>query len=445
LHSGPTPRNDFAVFTFILMLSASKKKFLIMNYQKLHIYTVTELTREIKGLLEENFPELWVEGEVSNLRTPSSGHIYFDLKDKESLIHIAFFKPLAVYIPFKLTDGLQVLLYGNIGLYERRGEYQIIAKRIEPKGLGALQLAFEQLKKRLEAEGLFAQEHKRPIPFLIQHLAIVTSPTGAAIRDILKVIDRRNPQMEILINPVLVQGKEAAAQIAEAIEELNKMGGFDAIILTRGGGSLEDLWSFNEEIVARSIYFSEIPIISAVGHEIDWTIADFTADLRAPTPSAAAELCSIQREEILERIENLSRQLFSHIKNRVNFLKDYLKTLSERYGLQQPKELIRQFSQRIDELLFRIENAAQHQFSRIKEKLRNLSSQLNNLSPLAILERGYSVTHSCPEKMIIKDVKKVKKGDLVMTKLWKGSLLSKVIETTDKNKEMHPRINTNEH
>jgi len=427
------------------MLSASKKKFLIMNYQKLHIYTVTELTREIKGLLEENFPELWVEGEVSNLRTPSSGHIYFDLKDKESLIHIAFFKPLAVYIPFKLTDGLQVLLYGNIGVYEQRGEYQIIAKRIEPKGLGALQLAFEQLKKRLEAEGLFAQEHKRPIPFLIQHLAIVTSPTGAAIRDILKVIDRRNPQMEILINPVLVQGKEAAAQIAEAIEELNKMGGFDAIILTRGGGSLEDLWSFNEEIVARSIYFSEIPIISAVGHEIDWTIADFTADLRAPTPSAAAELCSIQREEILERIENLSRQLFSHIKNRVNFLKDYLKTLSERYGLQQPKELIRQFSQRIDELLFRIENAAQHQFSRIKEKLRNLSSQLNNLSPLAILERGYSVTHSCPEKMIIKDVKKVKKGDLVMTKLWKGSLLSKVIETTDKNKEMHPRINTNEH
>ena len=416
-----------------------------MNYQKLHIYTVTELTREIKGLLEENFPELWVEGEVSNLRTPSSGHIYFDLKDKESLIHIAFFKPLAVYIPFKLTDGLQVLLYGNIGVYEQRGEYQIIAKRIEPKGLGALQLAFEQLKKRLEAEGLFAQEHKRLIPFLIQHLAIVTSPTGAAIRDILKVIDRRNPQMEILINPVLVQGKEAAAQIAEAIEELNKMGGFDAIILTRGGGSLEDLWSFNEEIVARSIYFSEIPIISAVGHEIDWTIADFTADLRAPTPSAAAELCSIQREEILERIENLSRQLFSHIKNRVNFLKDYLKTLSERYGLQQPKELIRQFSQRIDELLFRIENAAQHQFSRIKEKLRNLSSQLNNLSPLAILERGYSVTHSCPEKMIIKDVKKVKKGDLVMTKLWKGSLLSKVIETTDKNKEMHPRINTNEH
>ncbi len=399
-----------------------------MNSQKPHIYTVTELTREVKRLLEEKFPAVWIEGEVTNLRIPSSGHIYFDLKDKESLIHIALFKPLATYLPFKLQDGLQILLYGGLSVYERRGEYQIIAERVEPKGLGALQLAFEQLKKRLEAEGLFAQEHKKPIPFLIQHLAIVTSPTGAAIRDILKVINRRNPKMEILINPVLVQGKEAAPQIVGAIEELNRIGGYEAIILTRGGGSLEDLWPFNEEIVARAIYSSEIPIISAVGHEIDYTIADFTADLRAPTPSAAAELCSIQREELLERVENLSHQLLYNIKNRVNSLKERFVSLSASYGLQRPREFIQQFTQRIDELSERIKNATFRQVSRIKERLKNLSSQLNNLSPLGILERGYSVTFSYPEKRIIKDTKGMKKGNLVKTKLWKGSLLSEVKE-----------------
>ncbi len=402
------------------------------NLQKPHIYTVTELTKEVKRLLEEKFPAVWVEGEVTNLRIPSSGHIYFDLKDKEALVHIALFKPLATYLPFKLQDGLQILLYGGLSVYERRGEYQIIAERVEPKGLGALQLAFEQLKKRLEAEGLFAEEHKRPIPFLIQHLAIVTSPTGAAIRDILKVINRRNPKMEILINPVLVQGKEAAFQIAGAIEELNKMGGFETIILTRGGGSLEDLWPFNEEIVARSIYRSEIPIISAVGHEIDYTIADFVADLRAPTPSAAAELCSIQREEILERVENLFHQLLYNIKNRVNSSKEHLKNLSASYGLQRPREFIRQFTQRIDDVFERIKNATSRRISLIKERLKNLSSQLNNLSPLGILERGYSVTFSHPEKRIIKDIKGIKKGNLVKTKLWKGSFLSEVKEV-DRN------------
>ena len=195
-----------------------------MNLQKPRIYTVTELTREIKGLLEEKFPLVWVEGEVTNLRIPASGHIYFDLKDKDSVLHVALFKPIASYLRFKLQDGLQILIYGGIGVYERRGEYQIIAKGIEPRGLGALQLAFEQLKRKLEAEGLFAQEHKKPIPFLIQHLAIVTSPTGAAIRDIFNIISRRNPNMEILISPVLVQGKEAVPQIVAAIEELNKIG-----------------------------------------------------------------------------------------------------------------------------------------------------------------------------------------------------------------------------
>ena len=399
-----------------------------MNLQKPHIYTVTELTREIKRLLEEKFPLVWVEGEVTNLRIPASGHIYFDLKDKDSLIHVAFFKPLVFHLSFKLKDGLQILLYGGIGVYERRGEYQIIAKGIEPKGLGALQLAFEQLKRKLEAEGLFAQEHKKPIPFLIQHLAIVTSLTGAAIRDILNVLSRRNPNMEILISPVLVQGKEAAPQIVAAIEELNKIGGFDAIILTRGGGSLEDLWPFNEEIVARSIYESKIPIISAVGHEIDYTISDFVADLRAPTPSAAAELCSIQKEEVLEKISNLSRQLRYKIENKINSLKDKLRGFAISYGLRRPKELTRQLTQRIDEITFRIKKRMEYRIRLVKERLKKLSGQLNALSPLAILGRGYSITFSYPEGKIIKDNKTVKKGDFIKTKLRKGSLLSEVKE-----------------
>jgi len=405
-----------------------------MNLQKPHIYTVTELTREIKRLLEEKFPLVWVEGEVTNLRIPASGHIYFDLKDKDSVIHVAFFKPLVSYLSFELKDGLQILLYGGLSVYERRGEYQIIAQRVEPKGLGALQLAFEQLKRKLEAEGLFAEEHKKPIPFLIQHLAIVTSPTGAAIRDILNVLSRRNPNMEILISPVLVQGKEAAPQIVAAIESLNKIGGFDAIILTRGGGSLEDLWSFNEEIVARSIYGSEIPIISAVGHEIDYTISDFVADLRAPTPSAAAELCSIQQEEVLEKISNLSRQLRYKIENKINSLKDKLKGLAISYGLRRPKELTRQLTQRIDEITLRIKKRMEYRTMLVKERLKKLSGKLNALSPLAILGRGYSITFSYPEGKIIKDKRTVKKGDFIKTKLRKGSLLSEVIQTTDEDK-----------
>jgi len=399
-----------------------------MNLQKPHIYTVTELTREIKGLLEEKFPLVWVEGEVTNLRIPASGHIYFDLKDKDSVIQVAFFKPLVSHLSFKLKDGLQILLYGNIGVYERRGEYQIIAQRVEPKGLGALQLAFEQLKKKLEAEALFAQEHKKPIPFLIQHLAIVTSPTGAAIRDILNVLSRRNPNMESLISPVLVQGKEAAPQIVAAIESLNKIGGFDAIILTRGGGSLEDLWPFNEEIVARSIYGSEIPIISAVGHEIDYTISDFVADLRAPTPSAAAELCSIQREEVLEKISNLSRQLHYKIENKINSLKNKLNALAASYGLRRPKEVTRQLTQRIDEITLRIKKGMEYRTMLAKERLKKISGQLNALSPLAILGRGYSVTFSYPEEKIIKDAQATKKGNIIKTKIKKGSLLSEIKE-----------------
>ncbi|PIP16775.1 MAG: exodeoxyribonuclease VII large subunit, partial [bacterium (Candidatus Ratteibacteria) CG23_combo_of_CG06-09_8_20_14_all_48_7] len=247
------------------------------------VYTVTELSQEIKYLLETGFHSVWVEGEVSSLRQPVSGHVYFNLKDAESQIRVVLFRNVAGRLKFKLNEGLKVLLSGRVSAYPGRSEYQVIGEEVEPKGLGALQLAFEELKKKLAAEGLFAPERKKPIPYLIKRLAVVTSPTGAAIRDILKVLKRRNPGIEVIIYPALVQGKEAAGEIVKGIREINRLGGettlggFDALLLARGGGSLEDLWAFNEEKVARAIASSEIPVISAVGHEIDYTISDFVA------------------------------------------------------------------------------------------------------------------------------------------------------------------------
>ncbi|MBN1587017.1 MAG: exodeoxyribonuclease VII large subunit, partial [Candidatus Omnitrophica bacterium] len=252
--------------------------------------TVSELTRQVKQLLEEIYPRVWVVGEISNLRTPASGHMYFTLKDEGAELACVFFKFASQRLKFKLEDGLQVVLRGSVTVYERQGKYQLKVDTAEPKGAGALQLAFEQLKKKLAAEGLFDPEHKKPVPWLPKRIGVVTSPTGAAIRDILHVLARRMPGMDVLIAPVRVQGEEAAPEIAAAIRVMNALKNVDVLIVGRGGGSLEDLWCFNEEIVARAIYESELPVISAVGHEIDWTIADMVADVRAPTPSAAAEI-----------------------------------------------------------------------------------------------------------------------------------------------------------
>jgi exodeoxyribonuclease VII large subunit len=257
---------------------------------KTHILSVTQLTSRIKSLLEETFPDVWVEGELSNLSVPQSGHAYFTLKDEHSQIRAVLFRSSQRSIKFTLQHGMQVICRGRVSVYEPRGEYQLILEYIEPKGMGALQLAFEQLKARLEKEGLFDLEHKKPLPLLPRRIGIVTSPTGAAIRDMLRVIKRRHPKIQILIYPVPVQGVEAAPAIVEAIQYFNGERNVDVMIVGRGGGSLEDLWAFNEEAVVRAIYASRVPVISAIGHETDYTIADFVADLRAPTPSAAAEM-----------------------------------------------------------------------------------------------------------------------------------------------------------
>jgi exodeoxyribonuclease VII large subunit len=274
---------------------------------KSHILTVSQLTDKIKILLEGSFPDIWVEGEISNLSIPQSGHAYFTLKDEQSQIRSVLFRSSQRFLKFTLQHGMQVICRGRLGVYEPRGEYQLILEYIEPKGVGALQLAFEQLKGRLEKEGLFDLEHKKPLPLLPLRIGIITSPTGAAIRDMLRVIKRRHPKMQILIYPVPVQGAEAAPQIIEAIRYFNAEKSIDVMVVGRGGGSLEDLWAFNEEAVARAIYSSTIPVITAVGHETDYTIADFVADLRAPTPSAAAEMVVESEENIRTGIRSLER------------------------------------------------------------------------------------------------------------------------------------------
>ncbi len=278
------------------------------------VLTVTDLTRRVKDLLEEKFPAVWVEGEISNFRSPSSGHVYFTLKDANAQLAVVLFRGVAAKTGFALKDGLQVIAFGDVSVYERSGQYQLVARQLLPKGLGALQLAFEELKQRLAKEGLFDAARKRKIPALPQHIGLVTSPTGAAIRDFLNIIGRRFPNVHIVINPVRVQGDGAGNEIAAAIDEFNSLHAshaltLDVLIVTRGGGSLEDLWAFNEEVVARALARSNIPTISAVGHEIDFTISDFVADLRAPTPSAAAELVVKAKDEFLHHLAQYQTRL----------------------------------------------------------------------------------------------------------------------------------------
>ncbi|MCX5642682.1 MAG: exodeoxyribonuclease VII large subunit [Candidatus Omnitrophica bacterium] len=392
------------------------------------IYSVTELSGEIKYLLETGFSYVWVEGEISSLRQPISGHVYFNLKDAESQIRVVLFRNVAGGLKFKLEDGVNVILAGRVSAYQSRSEYQVIGQKIEPRGLGALQIAFEELKKRLAAEGLFAPERKRPIPYLIRRLAVVTSPTGAAVRDILQVLQRRNPAIEVVIYPALVQGKEAAAEIVKGIREFNRLAGFDAIILARGGGSLEDLWAFNEEAVARAIAGSTIPIISAIGHEVDYTISDFVADLRAPTPSAAAEIISLHREETFARVATYFQRMAYLVRNQLQEGSRRLETVKGRYGFQRPADLLSTFGQRIDELSERMARSENSLLDKFRKRWEALGRQLSGLSPLAVLERGYSITLAYPEGKVVKDAESVDLDQVILTRLAKGRLISRITE-----------------
>ena len=374
-----------------------------------HIYTVSKLTKNIKGLLEGKFPYIWIEGELSNVSPSAAGHIYLSLKDKDALIRAVVFRGSASKLKFDIKDGLKVVCAGKISLYDKSGQYQLIVSSMEPKGIGSLQLAFEQLKEKLNKEGLFDQSRKKPIPFLPEKIGVVTSPTGAAIRDIINVLRRRFVNAQIIICPVKVQGDQSKTEIAQAIDQFNKLNNIDVMIVGRGGGSLEDLWAFNEEIVARAIARSEIPIISAVGHEIDWTIADFVCDFRAPTPSAAAELVLPEKKDLLDRINNAKDRLVYYITNMAS-----------------------QYVQQIDDLLSSLKKSMGYFIRFKKEKFLKITAKMEALSPLAVLSRGYSLTEK--EGKIIQRIKDVNKGDVILSKVSDGQIISTVSDILRKNK-----------
>ena len=403
----------------------------LLAERKKKVYTVSQLNRDIRFLLEAQYPVVWVEGEISNLKLHSSGHIYFSLKDEKAQVSAVFFSHHNHSLKFELRDGLKVLALGKISLYEARGQYQLYVERLEPKGVGALQLAFLQLKEKLEKEGLFRPEHKKPIPKFPRTVGVVTSPTGAAIRDILNVVSRRFHGTQVLLNPVRVQGDGAAEEIAKAIREMNELGGIDVLIVGRGGGSLEDLWAFNEEIVARAVFASQIPVISAVGHEIDWTICDLVSDLRAPTPSAAAELVVQNREELERRLADMEVRMKNAVKNLWEGFHTRLETLLESYAFKQPLALVQQLSQRVDELLRQLQNYLKAFVRMKRQAFETAAGRLHALSPLAILDRGYSLSFGA-DGALLKEARSVQVGGGLVTRLAKGKLFSKVTAVEEK-------------
>ncbi|MBI5681877.1 MAG: exodeoxyribonuclease VII large subunit [Deltaproteobacteria bacterium] len=388
------------------------------------IFSVSELTFEIKRLLEDNLYYVWVEGEISNLRSPVSGHLYFTLKDAYSQLRCVIFKGQSRLVKFKPMDGMHIICRGMVSVYPDRGEYQIIVDYLEPKGIGAQQIALQQLKERLSKEGLFDEKRKRQIPMLPHRVGIVTSPTGAAIRDILKVFQRRFANIGVLIYPVRVQGIESAREIANGIWELNRIDDIDVIIIGRGGGSQEDLQAFNEESVARAIYNSRVPVVSAVGHEIDWTIADMVSDLRAPTPSAAAEIVVKSKNELIEKIGGAVAILKSAISGMLNEKRAGLHRVEK--AIIHPRQRLHDYMQRTDSLAERLLLAISNRFTLAKKEIQMLASGINALSPLNVLDRGYSITRKLPSLAILRDSRNVCIGDELSIVLSKGEVFCRV-------------------
>ncbi len=387
-----------------------------------HVYSVSDLTAEIKAVLEDGFSGVWVEGEISNFKHHTSGHMYFTLKDDQAQIRAVMFRGSNRLLKFQPQDGLSVLAFGAVTVYERRGEYQIAVEFMEPKGIGALQLAFEQLKAKLEAEGLFDTARKRPLPRLPRKIGIITSPTGAVIRDILTIIGRRFPGLAVLIHPVQVQGEGAAQEIAAALRTLGARRDLDVLIVARGGGSLEDLWAFNAEGVARAIAASPIPVISAVGHETDVTIADFVADLRAPTPSAAAELVVAQRDELTQRVDDLVARAEATMDNLLAARRERVEMLRRHLALLSPLAQITRQADRLSAVRQRLLTWWEVSRMRRGERLRVLSGKLESLSPLRILARGYSICFRLPDRAVLKTAKEAAVGSEVAVRLHEGEI-----------------------
>ncbi|MEP9411436.1 MAG: exodeoxyribonuclease VII large subunit [Candidatus Brocadia sp.] len=392
------------------------------------ILTISELTRRIRGSLEQEFFNLWVVGEVSNVKMPASGHVYLTLKDADAQLQAVMFKTVANSVKFGIRDGMEVLAFGSVTVYEARGQYQLIIEHIEPKGIGALQLAFLQLKERLEKEGLFDPAHKKPLPLLPKKIAIVTSLTGAAIRDILNVINRRFARVEILIYPVKVQGEGAAQEIAQAIHDLNAIPDIDVMIVGRGGGSLEDLWAFNEEVVARSIYASRIPVISAVGHEIDVTISDLVADKRALTPTEAGELVVPRYDQIKDSLEKIKTRLIQALYNKILLTRTRLLRIKNSFSFKRPFDKIFRLQQDLDEIVQRLVTAGKHALKLERERLIGLANRLDSVSPLKVLNRGYSITTKVEDDKPVRSAEGLSVGETLRIQFLHGGVVSSVIK-----------------
>ena len=413
------------------------------------IYSVSEVSFQIREMLERRFTDVWVEGELSNCKTSTAGHLYFTLKDDRSQLPAVCFRNAARLLRFRPENGKLFRARGRVSTYEGRGEYQLIVEVLEPAGLGALQLAFEQLKEKLEKEGLFKQERKRPIPAFPRRIGVVTSPKSAALRDILTVLKRRHNAVNVLIFPAEVQGEGASLQVMEGIDYLSRSTDVDVIIVARGGGSMEDLWPFNEERVARAIVRAQKPVISAVGHEVDFTICDFVADLRAPTPSAAAEIVIKSKAELTDRVGQIEGRLTSAMKYRLNGLRSFMASKIGSRGFVVAETRIKRMVQRVDDLTFRLEQfgragtfiqtrrhrvemCEQHLSAAVQQRLQKwhqvfarIAHTLHALSPLAVLERGYAICLT-PDGRVIRSADAVEVEETVKVKLHEGSLSARV-------------------
>ena len=388
------------------------------------IYRVSELNHTVQNLIEGAFLPIWVEGEISNFASPSSGHWYFSLKDQQAQVRCVLFMGRQRYKKVCPKEGMQVLLHAKLSLYAARGEFQLVVDSLEPAGEGALRRAFEMLKTRLAAEGLFADARKQRLPKFPKAIGVITSETGAAIQDICTVLKRRFPSIAVIVYPCLVQGKTAAMQISQQIQRANQRRECDVLIIARGGGSLEDLWSFNEESVARAIFSSELPIISGIGHETDFTIADFVADYRAATPSMAAQLASPNREEFLPSLTKTQHSLVRLIQQQLTHLQQKLQQLQK--GLRHPRQRLQENSQQLDELAQRLGSAVTRTLQIKQQQLSHLARTLQAVSPLASLARGYALVTHISTKQLVRHLQQVTVGDKITVKLVDGDLICQV-------------------
>lgn len=451
---------------------------MVMAETKRRIYTVSRLNQEVQLALESGFGMVWLQGELSNFSKPASGHFYFSLKDSKSQIRCAMFRGNNRYLNFEPQSGDEVLVRGKLGLYAARGDFQLIVEHMEPAGAGQLQQKFEATKKKLQELGWFDQQAKQPLPELPQRIGVVTSATGAAIRDVLQVLARRSPQAEIIIYPTLVQGAQAAPNIVKAIQTAERRNEVDVLLLVRGGGSIEDLWAFNEEQVAKAVFDCKLPLVCGVGHEIDITIADLVADLRAPTPSAAAELATPDEQVMLQRVDSARRALQRLLQTQLNRQQNQLASLNARLEMRHPKRLLNERGQRTDELTQRLQQAMQTQTraSRIQiehlstrlhahspnQQLANLQTRLassemrlvnsmqknlqqaksrwqivaralDTVSPLATLERGFAVVKH--DDKVVSNASDLAPGDVISTQVARGTIVSKVERVAAKSRD----------